>query len=47
MKDNSSAIVTDGSTQGNTKDIVIKYKPSSTAKNEYTVTVEIATGKIK
>lgn len=46
-KDNSSAIVVDGSTQENKNDIVIKYKPSSTAKNEYTVTVEIATGKIK
>lgn len=46
MKDNSSAIVEKdrSSTDAN---IVIKYKPSSTAKNAYTVTVDSSTGKIK
>lgn len=44
-KDNSSADVKQG--EGSGSDIVIKYKPSSTAKNEYTVTVDSSTGKIK
>lgn len=44
-KDNSSAIVAQDSSSTGTN-IVIKYKPSSTAKNEYTVTVDSSTGKI-
>lgn len=44
-KDNSSANVEEGDSSDN--DIVIKYKPSSTAKNAYTVTVDSSTGKIK
>ena len=45
-KDNNSAVLTDESAESST-DIVIKYKASSTAKQEYTVTVDSTTGKIK
>lgn len=46
VKDNNSAVLTDESAENST-DIVIKYKASSTAKQEYTVTVDSTTGKIK
>lgn len=45
-KDNNSAVLTNESAESST-DIVIKYKASSTAKQEYTVTVDSTTGKIK